>query len=89
VVVVAEDTAMDDAAGKVLVLDVSNLEPPQPMIAILEKIQELGPREVLEVFHHREPIPLYSLLEEAGFTHEIEKLDENHYRLTIQRKNDS
>jgi TusA-related sulfurtransferase len=77
---------MSDAAGKVHVLDVSGLEPPQPMVAILEKIQELGPGDVLEVSHHREPVPLYALLEEAGFTHEIEKLGENSYRLKIRRK---
>ena len=78
---------MDDASGKVIVLDVSNIEPPEPMVAILEKIRELGPADILEVSHHREPIPLYSLLEEAGFTHEIEKLGENSYRLKIRRKN--
>lgn len=72
--------------GKTLLLDVSGLEPPQPMMAILEKIQELAPGDVLEVSHHREPVPLYAHLEEAGFSHEIEKLGENRYRLRIRRK---
>lgn len=72
---------------KVHLLDVSGLEPPQPMAAILEKIRDLGPDDVLEVAHHREPVPLYPLLEEAGFAHEIEKLGENSYRLRIRRKN--
>lgn len=56
------------------------------MVAILEKIRELGPGDVLEVAHHREPVPLYPLLEEAGFAHEIEKLGENRFRLRIRRK---
>lgn len=38
------------------------------------------------VAHHREPVPLYPLLEEAGFAHEIEKLGENRFRLRIRRK---
>ena len=68
-------------------LDVSDLEPPEPMVRILAKVQELGPKDVLEVTHHREPFPLYVHLEEAGFNHEIEKLGENRYRLKIWRKN--
>lgn len=72
--------------AKVHVLDVAGLEPPQPMVAILQKVSELGPGDVLEVSHHREPVPLYPMLEEAGFAHEIEKLGENRYLLRIKRK---
>ena len=74
--------------GKVHILDVSGLEPPQPMVAILEKLSELGPGDTLEVSHHREPVPLYPHLEEAGFAHEIEKLGENSFRLRIRRKDE-
>lgn len=72
--------------AKIIVLDVAGLEPPQPMVAIMEKVSELGPGDVLEVSHHREPVPLYPMLEEAGFAHEIEKLGENRYLLRIKRK---
>lgn len=77
---------MSNDTGKLHKLDVSNLEPPEPMVVILAKIRELGPKDVLEVTHHREPFPLYPHLEEAGFAHEIEKLAENSYRLRIRRK---
>lgn len=72
--------------GRLLTLDVSQMEPPQPMIEILQKIQELGPKDVLEVSHHREPVPLYPQLEESGFEHSIEKLGENRFRLRVWRK---
>lgn len=72
--------------GRLLTLDVSQMEPPQPMIEILQKVQELGPKDVLEVGHHREPVPLYPQLEEAGFAHAIEKLGEHRFRLRIWRK---
>lgn len=78
---------MNSEPAKVHALDVGDLEPPQPMVVILAKIQELGPKDVLEVTHRREPFPLYAHLEEAGFAHEIEKLGENRYRLRIWRKN--
>lgn len=77
---------MADTPGKVHVLDVSGLEPPQPMVAILERIRDLAAGDVLEVSHHREPVPLYPLLDEAGFAHETEKLGENRYRLRIRRR---
>ncbi len=75
--------------GQLLTLDVSRMDPPQPMIEILQKIQELGPKDILEVSHHREPVPLYPQLEEAGFEHAIEKLGENQFRLRIWRKRDA
>lgn len=66
-------------------LDVSALEPPQPMVEILGKLPELGDEDVLVVRHHREPVPLYAHLEEAGFSHSIEKLGEGDYRLRVWR----
>jgi uncharacterized protein (DUF2249 family) len=75
--------------GQLLTLDVSQMEPPQPMIEILQKIQELGPKDILEVSHHREPVPLYPQLEESGFDHSIEKLGEHQFRLRIWRKRDA
>ncbi|MDE1976690.1 MAG: DUF2249 domain-containing protein [Elusimicrobia bacterium] len=74
------------AAGRILTLDVSSLEPPEPMVRILEKIRDLQGGDVLEVRHHREPVPLYAELEAAGFSHEIERLGENQFRLRIRRK---
>lgn len=64
-------------------LDVRGLEPPQPMIAILEKLTELGFGAQLEVRHHREPILLYEKLEARGFAARTEKLAEGDYLVHI------
>lgn len=48
-------------------LDVRGLEPPQPMIAILQKLVDLGPGAQLEVRHHREPVMLYDKLKLRGY----------------------
>lgn len=48
-------------------LDVSQLEPPQPMIAILQKLVDLGPGARLRVRHHREPVMLYDKLKLRGY----------------------
>jgi TusA-related sulfurtransferase len=67
-------------------LDVRGLEPPQPMVEILSALADLPPGDVLEVTHHREPVPLYAHLDEGGFEHSIEKLEEGRYRLRVWRR---
>ena len=48
-------------------IDVSMLEPCEPMERTLEAIRRLGPGDYLRVMHRREPTPLFPLLEQAGF----------------------
>lgn len=77
---------MDDTSeGRTVNLDVTGLEPPEPMIRILESVTALGPKDSLVVEHFREPVPLYAHLEAAGFAHRIEKLGESRWRLTIRK----
>ncbi|MDD5304393.1 MAG: DUF2249 domain-containing protein [Elusimicrobia bacterium] len=71
--------------GRTVNLDVSGFEPPEPMVLILEAVTKLGPKDRLVVEHFREPVPLYAHLEAAGFAHQIEKLGENRWRLTIRK----
>jgi uncharacterized protein (DUF2249 family) len=75
-----------ESGGKTYILNVHGLEPPEPMVQILSKLSELGPKDALEVEHFREPVPLYAHLEAAGFEHEIEKLGEGRYKLRIYKK---
>jgi uncharacterized protein (DUF2249 family) len=48
-------------------IDVSELEPPEPMERILTRLQQLQAGQLLRVRHRREPFPLYPMLEEAGY----------------------
>ncbi len=64
-------------------LDVSEMEPPQPMIAILEKLVELGPGAQLLVAHHREPVLLYDKLELRGYKAKTTKRGEGDYLIHI------
>lgn len=50
-------------------LDVSALDPPEPLERVLAALEELGEGEYLHVQHRREPFPLYPLLEERGFAY--------------------
>ncbi len=47
-------------------LDVSDLEPCEPLERTLAAAGELGPGEYLRVLHRREPLPLFPMLEKLG-----------------------
>lgn len=48
-------------------IDNRGLEPPQPMVRILEALPNLGPGDRLVVQMDREPLLLYPELERRGF----------------------
>ena len=64
-------------------MDVRGLEPPQPMIAILEKLVELGDGAQLLVRHHREPVLLYEKLQARGYKAKTSKRGEGDYLVHI------
>jgi len=50
-------------------LDVNLLEPPEPMEHILSAIDTLTQGCYLRIWIHREPFPLYDILDREGFSH--------------------
>lgn len=73
---------VNEAGG---MLDVRGLEPPQPMVAVLERLEILGPGEMLSVVHDRRPTFLYPQLDERGFTHETDEPEPGVVRIRIRR----
>ncbi len=67
------------------VLDVRGLEPPQPMVRVLEEIDRLGPGAELEVHHDRRPMFLYPQLDERGLIHETDEPEPGLVRILIRR----
>ena len=55
------------------IVDVSELEPPQPMQVALENLRTLADGEYLVLQHRREPYPLYAMLAEIGFCYRARK----------------
>ncbi len=50
-------------------VDVSALEPPEPMTVILTHLAKLTAQECLLIKHRRQPFPLYEKLNQAGFSY--------------------
>ena len=64
-------------------MDLRGLEPPQPMVRILEKLVELGPGAQLFVRHHREPVLLHDKLALRGYAARCTKRADGDYIIHI------
>jgi uncharacterized protein (DUF2249 family) len=69
-------------------IDVSMLEPCEPMERILAGIEQLTEGDYLKVVHRREPHPIYPMLEKAGFAWRIESGGPSEFQLFIWRQDD-
>jgi uncharacterized protein (DUF2249 family) len=73
-------------ADRAIRLDVRSLEPPLPMVRVLDALEALAPGQRLEVWHDRRPLFLYPQLEERGFQHATDEPESGLVRITIWRK---
>jgi uncharacterized protein (DUF2249 family) len=85
----AEGPALSKVGGPApkvatLDIDVSQLVPPEPMMRILEALNQLKPGDTLLVHHVREPMYLYPKLEELGHSHQTWKLGPDRVDLLIK-----
>jgi uncharacterized protein (DUF2249 family) len=80
-----EEGAAAPAPASAFTLDVRDLEPPQPMVLVLEQLGTLQPGETLEVLHDRRPLFLYPQLDARGFVHETDEPAQGLVRIRIRR----
>jgi len=72
--------------ARLVTIDVRGLEPPLPMVAVLERLDVLADDERLEVLHDRRPMFLYPQLEARGFVHETDEPGPGIVRILIGRR---
>lgn len=58
-----------DGSLQEVVLDVSDLEPPDPLVRTLEAVETLQPGQYLRMLHRREPCLLFPHLDQQGFSY--------------------
>lgn len=78
-----------EADPSVVVLDVRELEPPEPMVRTLAALEELPPGGTLVQLNVRVPQFLLPRLEERGFTYEIREQAPDLVRVFIRRGPDA
>jgi len=74
------------AAVTFLDVDARGLEPPQPMVTILEALAALPPGGQLRARTDRRPMHLYAQLEERGFQGETQEQADGSYITHIQQR---
>jgi uncharacterized protein (DUF2249 family) len=66
-----------------IVVDARWLEPPEPMVRVLDALDDLRPGESLLMQIHVEPRPLFRILERNQFGYRCELVAEGHFEVTI------
>lgn len=72
-----------DRSESARLLDVGGLEPPEPMVRILEALDTLSDSESLRVLIDREPVPLYRILLRNGYQYRTTPQDDQRYEVLI------
>jgi uncharacterized protein (DUF2249 family) len=67
-----------------ILVDARWLEPPEPMERILAALALLRADEQVRFLIHREPLPLYSLLNNAGHVYQVEPMPDGSFALLIR-----
>lgn len=65
-------------------IDVSALAAPEPMERILDALAALPPGARLQVLIHREPFPLYEILDRRSWDHRATRRPDGRYELVIE-----
>lgn len=66
-----------------VILDVSELAPPEPMTQILQALAKLSADQCLRVEHRRQPFPLYEKLVQTGWGYHCDQASDNRITLYI------
>ena len=67
-------------------VDVSRLDPPEPMEVILDKLGELGEGDYLKVHHSRNPVPLFRILRDLSYESVMRSPSPGHFEILIWAK---
>lgn len=74
---------MNQHSPSEVVIDVSGLEPPEPMVRVLEALDLLAADGRLRVLIDRQPVPLYQVLQRNGYSHLTSARDDGRYEVLI------
>jgi hypothetical protein len=72
-----------------VLLDVSDLEPPEPLVLTLEAAEQLEPGQYIRMLHRREPCMLFGNLDDNHFKYHQRKGTTSAVEVFIWRENDA
>ncbi|TXL65745.1 DUF2249 domain-containing protein [Cerasibacillus terrae] len=66
-------------------IDNRGLEPPAPMMRTLKTLEKMENGDTMAIINDRRPMFLYEELDERGYLHETEPLEDGSYKITITK----
>ena len=72
------------AASEILI-DARGLEPPEPLEKVTQTLALLRPGQSIRLLLHREPFPLYAILDERGYVHDTTAQPDGSYVILIRQ----
>lgn len=76
---------MNAAAGNDdIVIDARDLPPPEPMEKVLQVLGLKRPGQAVRLLIHRQPHPLYALLDQQHYQHLTRTLDDGNFEIVIR-----
>ena len=70
-------------------VDVSDLEPPEPLERVLEAVERLARGDFVRMLHRREPMLLYPILAERDFAWSTRRGTRSEFEVLIWRSGDA
>ncbi|MEO8136603.1 MAG: DUF2249 domain-containing protein [Betaproteobacteria bacterium] len=61
------------------------LDPPEPFERVVDALAEMPADATLRVLIHREPMPLYRMLDESGYRHRTRFDEHGFFEIVISR----
>jgi TusA-related sulfurtransferase len=74
--------------GREHLLDVRNMEQPEPLLRALAELDSLASGDYLRMLCHRDPLLLYPLLESQGFSYTRQRDSAGIYEILVWHKGD-
>jgi len=68
-----------------ILVDARGLEPPEPMERVLQALELLRPGQSIRMLLHREPFPLYPILDERGYRRDTTAQPDGSYVILIRQ----
>ena len=81
-----ENAQPPQAAGKVYELDNRGLEPPNPMIRTLNKLEQAKPGDIVRIHNDRVPMFLIEELNTLGYPFEVEEQPDGSAKVAIHKR---
>lgn len=73
-----------DPQAKLIEIDARGLEPPEPMEKVMQTLELMRPGQCIRLLLHREPFPLYPILQGRGYRHDTTPQADGSYVILIR-----